>query len=170
MRDYWFASWFGRIWLAARRRAGLRELSPGLPALCARVARGEQLSAGELGMAEDFATAMWWRSAMVAVIALGVIGVAAKGLLHGAALDAIDGLVLILGLYTAIALLQAVMAFARAAGNKAYLRRAGPGASQQPLPAGELGAPSRWDFWAVLVVGAALCAVIGYAGLHNAPH
>ncbi len=107
---------------------------------------------------------------MAALIPLGVVGLATKGLFHGAALDALDGLLLILVSYISVALLQAVMAFARAAGNKAYLRKADPGASQQPLPAGELGVPSRWDFWAVLAVGAALCAVVAYAGLHNAPH
>jgi hypothetical protein len=168
--DYWLAASYGRMWGAARRALRLRAISAGLPELCARVARGERLPASELGMAEDFATAMWWRSGVVAIILMVIIGVAAKGTVHGAALNTVAGLLLALGFYAAIAVMVAVMAFVRAAGNRAYLRRAGPSAIQEPLPTGEIGMPRRWDFWAVLAFGAAMVAVIGYAGLHSAPH
>jgi hypothetical protein len=112
MTDYWFAAHFGRAWLALRRRAGLRPMGVGLPDLCERVARG--LPARELGMAQDFATAVWWRLAVAAIIPFLVIVVAAKGAFHGTALGALDGLLLALVFSTVIALLQSGMAFVRA--------------------------------------------------------
>ena len=170
MPDYRFVCWFGGTWLAVRRRVGLREVWDGLPELCCRVARQEPLSARGLRMAEDFAFEMWWRSAMVVFITFFVIGLAANALLHGAALDAVDGLVLALVFCMAVACLQAVMAVVRAGATSAYLRRAGPDALELPLPAGALGVPRRWDFWAAVAAGCTMCAILSYAGLHAAPH
>ena len=168
--DYWLAASYGCTWLTIRRVLRLQSARTDLPALCRRVAHGEALPAGELRKAQDFATAMWWRSAIAAIVPFGIIAVSANGLVHGAASDVIVGLLLALGFYAGLATLQAVMAFCRSGFHQGYVRRACPEAWGQPLPQGELGLPRRWDFWAVLAAGATVCAILGYAGLHNAPH
>jgi hypothetical protein len=69
--EFWLADWFGRAWL--RLHPSLRPRLADLPEECARVARGEQLSADRLWRAQDFAVRVWWRVAMTAmVIGFGV--------------------------------------------------------------------------------------------------
>jgi hypothetical protein len=62
-------------------------------------------------MAQDFATAVWWRLAVAAIIPFLVIVVAARGAFQGTALG---GLLLALVFSTVIALLQSGVAFVRA--------------------------------------------------------
>jgi hypothetical protein len=166
LMDYWVAASYGRAWLALRRGLRLRPLGSDLPGLCSRVARGEQLTAGDLGKVQNFAVAMWMRSALIVIVAVVIIGVVGKAAsTRNAAPSVVVVIVLASGLYAGLATLQAVMALCRAGLNGGYVRTSGPHASQQPLPPGSLGLPRRWDFWAVVVSGAAMFAVLAYAGL-----
>jgi hypothetical protein len=116
--DYCVAASYGRAWLALRRGLGLRPAGTDLPGLCSRVAHGEQLTAGDLRKAQNFAVAMWMRSALIVIVAVVVIGVVAKeASARNAAPSAVVGLVLASALYTGLATLQAVMAFCRSGLN-----------------------------------------------------
>jgi len=165
--DYCVAASYGRAWRALRRGLRLRPLGSDLPGLCSRVARGEQLTAGDLGKAQSFAVAMWMRSALIVIVAVVIIGVVGKeASTRNAAPRVVVVLVLASGLYAGLATLQAVMAFCRAGLNRGYIRTTGPLASLQALPPGSLGLPRRWYFWAVLASGTAVFALLAYAGLH----
>jgi len=161
--DYWLAACYGRIWLTARGVLRLRVVGTDLPDLCAQVARGESLSAYDLRRAQDFATDMWWRSAMVAIVPFIVIVVATSA-------TSAASFLLVLVAYAAVASLQSSMAVYRSGMIRSYLRKTGNGALHEPLPAGSLGVPRRWDFWAALAIGATMFAAIAYAGLHSVSH
>jgi hypothetical protein len=47
-----------------------------------------------------------------------------------------------------------------------YLGQSAREVTEEPLPAGSLGLPSKWDFWIMLFIAVAVFAILAYAGLH----
>ncbi len=163
MVDYWLASRFGRVWL--RWHGSLRPLLGGLPGECARVARGEPLSAERLWRAQDFAVRVWWRFGMVSLVPLIPVGLALSAWRHvpwAAALLGWSFLGLV-GLATA-AMAQGGMIRYRSDRIRLYLLRADPEAAGEPLLSGSPGCPRRSDFWLMLVIAFAGSAILFYAG------
>ncbi|HEY2550355.1 MAG TPA: hypothetical protein VGI64_07235 [Streptosporangiaceae bacterium] len=48
-----------------------------------------------------------------------------------------------------------------------YRLKAGPQAHDEPLPPDSLGRPSLWDFWVMLIIAVATCAISAYAGTRS---
>lgn len=167
MVEYWLASKLGLVWLSLHK--GLRPTLGELPGECALVARGRSLPAGRLCRAQAFAARVWWRAGMVAVLlVLPVIGFGAA--LHPGRVgtDAGATIMAILICLAGVAMLQMGLLSFRSGLIRWYLLKAGPQAGEEPLPPGSLGRPTRWDFWAMLVIAVAAFGILLYAGTRTA--
>ncbi len=167
--EYWLAGWLGRAWLGLRKSLQLR--SGELPGWCGAVARGESLPAGQLWRAQDFAVRVWWRFGMVAVmLTLLVIGIGAVLRPGRVGTDVGVGLIFGLACVMGVAGAQMVLLRYRADRTRRFVLRGGPKAAAQPLPPGAAGLPRWSDFWVMLVIALAVCAVFFYAAIHSARH
>lgn len=165
--EFWLACRFGRVWL--RLRKGLRPDMQGPADLCAAAARGQPLPARELGEAQNFAVLVWWRAGMAIIlwifpiIAVGAIlrpGQVGRDI--GAALAGVPVFL------TAMAMAQMGFIRYRSDRNRLYVRKAGHGAGDVPLPPGSPGLPRRRDFWVMLAVTLVVFAALLTAGLSAA--
>jgi hypothetical protein len=167
MLQFWFADKLGQLWLSLHK--GLRHRLGEMPGECALVARGVQLPARRLQLAESFAAGVWWRASMALILlAFPVLGIAAA--LHPGRFgrQVAAGLILLLGCMAMIALLQLGVLSFRAGQTSWHLAQAGPGAEDEPLPRGSMGLPSRADFWVVLIIAVAVFGILLYAGTRSA--
>jgi hypothetical protein len=166
--DFWLAAKVGEKWL--RLHAGLRPALGQLPGECALLAHGEQFAAGRLLRAQRFASRAWWRAGMaLAGLTLVVIGITAALDPGTVGTDIAVVVIFALGCGAGLAILQMALLSFRAAQVRLYLSRAGSAADDEPLSAGSLGLPSRWDFWCMTAVAVVLFAVLLFAGTRT-PH
>ena len=49
--------------------------------------------------------------------------------------------------------------------TRLYLGQSTREVTEEPLPAGSFGLPSKWDFWVMLFIAIAVFAILAYAGL-----
>jgi len=167
--EFWLADWFGRAWL--RLHPSLRPRLADLPEECARVARGEQLSADRLWRAQDFAVRVWWRAAMTAMV-LG-FGVAAAVLVVSRGRIGTDlsvASVLVGAGLAGTAIAQAAWIRYRSSQNRRSWLAAGLAAREKPLPGSSEGRPRWFDFWLMLLIGSATFLILLYAGTRSGHH
>ncbi|MGE5285615.1 MAG: hypothetical protein ACM3ML_00105 [Micromonosporaceae bacterium] len=164
--EYWLACYLGRAWLWLQ--PSLRPAMEDLPDLCQRVAKGEQLPAGQLWEAQDFAVKVWWRAGLAVVLLIfPVIGLTA--VLHpghtgrNVGADVIAVLVCLGG----VAAAQMTLLRFRANRTRDQMARTELTESVHSLPQGALGLPRRSDFWVMLTIAIALFAALFYAGSHS---
>lgn len=161
--EYWLAGMLGQVWL--RWHKGLRPALGEMPGECALVACGQQLPADRLRRVQAFAARVWWRAGMVAVLLLfPVIGISAAIRPGRAGTDVGVGLIFGFGCLAGMAIAQMGLLSFRSGQIGLYLQKADPQAAKEPLPAGSLGLPRRWDFWVMLFVAAAAFGILLYAG------
>ncbi len=167
MAEYWLASKFGRIWLGLHQ--SLRPSLGEFQAECAQVAYGQSLPAGRLYKAQGFAARVWWRAGMVIVMLIfPVIGVTAALRPGRAGREVAASLIFGLGCLAGVAVLQMGMLSFRSGQVKTYLLKTGTPAEKEPLPADSLGLSTRWDFWVMLLIGAAVFGILLFAGMRSA--
>jgi hypothetical protein len=167
--EYWLAGWFGQAWLGLRR--GLRSRLAQMPGRCRDVARGESLAADQLWRVQDFAVRVWWRFGMAAVLLILPVGGVVALLQPGrVGTDVGTSLVFGLGCVMAVAGAQMALLRYRADRTRRHVLRGGPKAAGQPLPPGAAGLPRRSDFWVMLVISLAFCAVLISAAIHSTQH
>jgi len=167
MAEYWLASKIGQLWLSLHK--SLRSSLGELRAECALVAGGQELAAGRLHRVQSFAARVWWRTAMVAALLIfPVIGVAAAVRPGRAGRDLTVDLIFGLGCLAGVATLQMGLLSFRSSQISLYLLRTGAPAEKEPLPADSLGLSTRWDFWVMLLIGAAVFGILLFAGTRSA--
>lgn len=160
--EYWFADYFGRIWLSVRRS----ERSPeDRPVACRIVAHGGSLSAGRLWAAQAFAARTWFAAMMASVILAIAVAFASASLPNGGWERATGYLLLALGGVVAISGAQMGMISYRRNQTSRYVLRSGPGAASKPSEAPR-GLPRSSDFWIILAVALAGSALIFYSVSH----
>jgi hypothetical protein len=165
MIDYWLAGRFGNVWLGLHK--GLRSRIGTMPGECALVASGEQLSAQRLYEVQDFAMRVWWRAGMVALLLTAPIALGLTASIPGAAGTDIGTSVMAVGACLATAaILEMGLLSVRCGQSRLYLGKSAREASEEPLPAGSLGLPSKLDFWAMLFIAVAMFAIMAYAATH----
>jgi hypothetical protein len=167
--DFWLAGWFGRAWL--RLHGSLRPRLVELPGECALVARGKQLPAGRLWLAQDFAARVWWRFAMAVLLLLFPFGFAlgiSVQLRWHAAETALTWLDYAIGASAIVGLVQMGLIRYRSNQNRRWWSRE-KSSPEEPLPAGSDGLPRRSDFWLATLLAVAVCLVLGYASTRS-PH
>lgn len=148
--EYWLAGYLGRTWLALHAM-GKR---PGSPEGCRLVARGRSLPAGELLLAQSFASRAWTLTTAFcgALFFATAVGGAAlpDGLLRAVALYAVIFFIVL----TTIAGIAMCTVIYRVAQTRQYvLRGKVPVALEIAMPRG--GQPRTRDFW----IGLAFTAV-----------
>lgn len=166
--DFGLAAWFGRAWL--RLHGSLRPALGDLPGECSLVARGEQLPAGRLWRAQDFAVRVWWRFAMVMWLLAFPFGVAlgvSVQLGFRAAESALTWLLWTIGSAMMVGIGQAAMMRYRSGRNRLSLTM-GLSSRDEPLPEGADGLPRRSDFWLVTLLTVAVFLILLYAGTRSA--
>jgi len=167
MVEYWLAGKLGQVWLSVHKN--LRSALGELPGECALVACGQRLPAGRLYRAQGFAARVWWRAGMaVCLLVFPVIGAMAAFSPGRIGTDVAVSLISGLGCLAGVAMLQMTLLSFRSGQIRLYLLKAGPQAANEPLPAGSLGLPKRWDFWAMLVIGVVGFGILLYAGTRTA--
>lgn len=165
--EYWLASYLGRAWLWLHK--GLRPKLGELPGLCALVANGNSLEAGQLWQAQDFAVRVWWRFGMTAIVlVLPIIGIGAALGPGRVGTDIGSDIILGLGALTGVALAQMGLLRYRADRTRFYLASGGWQAGGQPLPPGAAGLPRRADFWLMLLIALAAFAILLFAATRSA--
>ncbi|MDX6395269.1 MAG: hypothetical protein QOJ73_6332 [Streptosporangiaceae bacterium] len=165
--EYWLASYLGRAWLWLHK--DLRPKLGELPGLCALVAHGNSLEAGQLWRAQDFAVRVWWRFGMTAIVlVLPIIGIGAAMRPGRVGTDIGSYIMLGLGALTGVALAQMGLLRYRADRTRFYLARAGWQAGGQPLPPGAAGLPRRADFWLMALIAVAAFAILLFAATRSA--
>lgn len=167
--EFWLADWFGRAWL--RLHSSLRPALGDLPGECALVARGEQMPAGRLWRAQDFAARVWWRFAMVMCLLLFpfgfALGVSAQLGLQ-AAETALMWLLYSIGAAMMAGIGQAAMMRHRSGENqRSWTMRLA--SREEPLPEWSDGLPRRSDFWLVTLLTVGVFLILLYAGTRS-PH
>lgn len=168
LADYWVAGRLGRAWLAVPGAGRLRPAKRDLPGACLRLACGESLPAGLLVRVQEYATWLWWRLALAALLLFGPVIVAVAVAQHvRPAVDALVGAGLAEGCVMMAALSVGGLIAFRCGRTRAYVR-ARPGAAGELLPKGELGLPSRADFWVMTAIAVVVFALLAYAGLRSA--
>jgi DNA-binding transcriptional LysR family regulator len=159
--DYWLVARIGRVWL--RTKPGLRDDLRDLPSACQSMARGDRLPAALTWRAEEFAVRVWFRFGLSAVIAAIILGVGVSMLPSQTARNwAISVPVVLIGLMGLAGAQMALVQY-RAGQARRYLQEAGDQDKGDPLPRGSLGLPTPWDFWVLLVLAGAVCAILLYA-------
>lgn len=167
MVEYWLACKLGRRWLSLHK--GLRSALGELPGECALVACGQRLPAGRLYLAQGFAARVWWRAGMaVFLLVFPVLGAMAALSPGRIGMDVGVSLIFGLGCMAGVAMLQMGLLSFRSGQIRLYLLKAGPEGANEPLPAGSLGLPTRWDFWVMLVIGVVGLGILLYAGTRTA--
>jgi hypothetical protein len=167
--EFWLADWFGRAWL--RLRPSLRPRLADLPEECARVARGEQLSAARLWRAQDFAVRVWWRTAMTAMVLGFAVAAAVLVVSRGRIGTDLSVISVFAGAGLAgTAIAQAGWIRYRSNQNRRSWLAAGLGAREKPLPGSSEGMPRWFDFWLMLVIGGTVFLILLYAGTRSGHH
>jgi hypothetical protein len=165
--DYWVAGRLGRIWLAVRGPGRVRTAKRDLPEACLRLAGGEPLSAALLLQAQEYAMWMWWRMGLAALLLVFPVILAVAAAQHvQVAVDALLGAGIAEGFVMMAALSVGGLIAFRCGRTRDYVR-ANPGAVGEPLPKGELGLPSRADFWVMTVIGVVVFAALLYAAFSS---
>jgi uncharacterized membrane protein YhaH (DUF805 family) len=169
--EFWLAGWFGRAWLHVH--SSLRPKLGDLPGECGLVARGEQMPAGRLWRAQDFAVRVWWRFAMAVLLLLlppaGVaLGIMAQLRWH-AAETAVAWLFYAIAAVVIVALAQAGLIRYRSSQNRLWWTK-DKSSPEEPLPAGSDGLPRRSDFWLVSLLAAAAFLILVYASTRSPHH
>jgi hypothetical protein len=165
MFDYWLAGRLGQVWLSLHR--ALRPTLGEMTGECALVARGQRPSAARLHQVQSFAARVWWRAGMITFVLVVPIAVGEVALFPGrAGTDIGVGLVLGATCGAAVAMLQMGMLSFRSGQTRQDMRRLGKCATDEPLPAGSLGLPTRSDFWVVLAIALTAFGILAYAGFH----
>lgn len=166
--DYWLAGRMGRVWLWAR--PSLRAPLGDMPAACDALASGETVVAARTWRIQEFAVRVWARFAIVVILpAFAVIGAAAATQPGQIGRDVVAAIVGVLGVLMIIGLAQMGLLRYRADRTRRYLRQANPQAASEPLPNGIAGHPSRYDFWVMLAIALAACAIVWFASSRS-PH
>jgi hypothetical protein len=165
MLDYWLAGMLGKIWLRLHKQ--LRTTLGELPSECVLVAVGNPVSATELYRVQSFASRVWWRAGLVAFVLGAAIGGGIVGLFPNAVGTNIGvGVVLTSLCLAGVSTLQMGLLSFRSGQTRLYLRQSASGTAEAPLPSESLGIPTKWDFWAMLLIALGAFGIIAYAGLH----
>jgi hypothetical protein len=168
--EFWLAGWFGRAWLSLH--SSLRPKLGDLPAECALVARGKQLPAGRLWLAQDFAVRVWWRFGMAVcllVLPFGVaLGVSVQLRWH-AAETVLTWLFYAIGSLMIVAIVQAGLIRYRSSQNRLRWTK-GVSSREEPLPEGSDGLPKRSDFWVATLLAESAFLILLYAGTRSPHH
>ena len=159
MIEYWVASLFGRWWLGVREPGGDRGASKAaVVGWVGSASRGVPLTAGELRLAQNYASGVWWGLGILsAVLLLPVIGIAAVLQPGPTGNNIVAGVMSVLVGVMTVALAQAGLINFRSGRTRDYLRRGSP---DEPLPPGSAGLPRRSDFWLVLVLALVVFAIL----------
>jgi len=163
MVEYWVAGKLGQVWLHVH--GSLRPEIGDLPGECARVARGEQLPAGRLWLAQDFAVRVWWRFGMAMCLLCFPFGFA-LGLFSSVHIvaTALTAVFAVLVCCILISAAQGAMLRYRSDQNKLAWTVTGPSAEQEPLPQWSDGLPRKTDFWVIMVVVGMIGLILFYVG------
>ena len=162
LMDYWLAEWMGRMWL--RARPSLRDSWSDMPSTCHALAVGEVVSAAETWRAQEFALRVWARFAIVVLLpAFLIIAVAAAVRPGQDGRNVAAAIVGILGTLMIVGLAQMGLLRYRADRTRRYLTAAGSQAAGEPLPDDADGRPRRYDFWVMLIITIAVCAILWFA-------
>ncbi|SRR5258708_26747214 len=164
MIEYSVASIVGHVWSALRR--SLDSEIDDLSAISLKIAHGEQVSAEELWIAQDFAARAWVRAGFSSMVLMAITVVPIAALPSRNVRDIALVMPAILLVMAVVALAEAGILRVRSLYTKSYMLTVDPDSAREQLPAHSLGAPSKLDFWVVLTISLALCSVMLYAGLH----
>ncbi|MBO0823401.1 MAG: hypothetical protein J2P27_06020 [Actinobacteria bacterium] len=170
--EFWLACYLGRAWLLARRFLHLRPVNDGLPEVCSQVARRDQLPAGVLFTAQDFAARVWSRAAMAALLLAFPVGFAlgiSAQLRWGMAETALSWLFYAIGTAMIVALAQMGLIRYRSNQNRRWWTRE-KSSPEQPLPEGSDGLPKRSDFWLAALLAVAAFLILLYASTRSPHH
>ena len=160
--EYWFADYFGRIWLRIWRR---KQPLEGRTAGCRVVAHGGVLPAGQLWAVQEFAARAWFSVAFVSSALVGVVAIAGAALPKIGWRDTVAYFLLIPINIGIISGAQMGMISYRRNQTSRYVLRGGPKAASKPSEAPR-GFPRSSDFWVILTISLIGSALIFYSGTH----
>lgn len=161
--EYWLAGYLGRAQRQLYRK-GRAELDRHVAA-CLIIGRGGRLEGRELADVQQFASAIWFRAAVMWLVIFGIVAAAASPLPRGSFRSAAFAVALVSLLLMGICLAQLISLTWRR--NWAFMSA---NRSDAGLPVNmreeRRGQPRARDFWLMFVIASAGWAFIFYASSH----